>query len=295
MSEIDLSYYSVPFLKTILTKNMSKENTSSDLWSIIGKLGIIVALVWGAIQIYNYLFKTEDYQVEVAGSHSFYETSPVHNKAYKNAIEYKALVKAIIERDGNLKTFELDTLVSKVKKGKDHTLKSSFEYYKSEVSNQEGSDIFNFNEIWYFTIKNTGHKPLEELSLELPFEGSYKVKLPNDVSKVNSFKNKIEIGELRPSYEATITCWSNNYSFYSEENEEKSRFTHKYGWFSIKYPVQVTGLYAWNKKYDDFPLLLVGIILAISIFFFGAYTENRITQKKIDGEKLKEEEKQIQK
>jgi hypothetical protein len=271
---------------------MSTENNSSPFWGYIGKFGIVVALVWGVIQIYNYFFKTEDYEADTKGSHSFYETSPIHKTAYKNAIEYKALVKAIIEKNGTLKNYELDSLISKVKKGKDATLKSNFEYYKNQATNYSNDDTDNYNEIWFFTIKNTGHKPLEELALELPFEGSYKVVLPNNISKVNSFKNKVIVGELRPSYEVTIVCWSDSYSFYSIENEDLSRFTHKYGWFGINYPVQVDGIYAWNKKYNDFPLILIACVIGLLIFFLGVNAQYNHAKKQLEEKDKKSEETQ---
>ena len=47
----------------------------------------------------------------------------------------------------------------------------------------------------------------------------------------------------------------------NERDEEKSRFTHKNGWFSINYPVEVSGLYAWNKKNNNMPLMFLIIFI----------------------------------
>lgn len=267
----------------------NSENSKKDIWSYLGKIGMLVALIWGIIQIFNYFSKNKDFDAEVNGNHSFYETSPKHRIAFTNANEYKALVKTIISREGNLKTYELDTLLQKIKSDNKSILHYELRNNLSELGFNEYEK--EYNEIWTFSIKNTGDKPLEELALELPFNGSYKVILPNNVILEGDFKNKILVGELRPSYEANVVVWTSSYSSYTStsfEDEDKSRFTHKFGWFSIKYPVEVKGIYAWNKKYDDAPLMFAAMIILMLIFILGARTGAGLHKKEIES-KQKEE------
>jgi hypothetical protein len=265
---------------------MIEKKVDSSFWGYIGKAGVIVGLIWGGIQIFNYFFKAGEYESVAKGNHSFYETSPLHNEAYLKSTEYKALVRTIIEKEGALKDYNLDTLLLKLKGSNNSNEKAYFDMYLHEqgifaYTNQE------YSSIWTFSIKNTGNKPLEELALELPFDGTYKIILPNNVIKSNSFSNKIEIGELRPSYEANVYCWTKNSRTFTEDDEEKSRFTHKNGWFSISYPVEVTGVYAWNKKLNDIPLTIgLGILafLFMIVYAYGEVTGSKKPKEKIDEE-----------
>jgi hypothetical protein len=68
---------------------MTEKKVDSSFWGYIGKAGVLVALVWGGIQIFNYFFKTGEYEATAKGNHSFYETSPLHNEAYLKSAEYK--------------------------------------------------------------------------------------------------------------------------------------------------------------------------------------------------------------
>ncbi|GEM_PF-2098591 len=267
----------------------NSDNSKKDIWSYLGKIGLLVALIWGLIQIINFFYKSKDYEAVVNGNHSFYETSPKHRISYTNATEYKALVKTIIKREGNLKTFELDTLLSKIKNDNNSILNYEFRNNLPDLRfNDFGQE---YNEIWTFSVKNTGDKPLEELALELPFDGICKIILPDNVLREEDFKNKIQIGELRPSYEANIIVWGKSYSSYissSYEDEEKSRFTHKYGWFSIKYPVEVKGFYAWNKKYDDMPLMFGSMLILMFVFLFGTSAGAKLYKKELESKQKKE-------
>lgn len=246
-----------------------------DVWGWIGRIGAIVGIIWGGIQIYTYTIKTDDYDAEAKGLHSFYETSPKYKNAYQKVKDYKALVKSIVSNEGSLKNHELDTLLAKIKKeNKSSELRKDFEFYSLIENRYEDND----SEIWSFSIKNKGIKPFEELALELPFEGTYKVIYPDNYIKEGEFKNKIDIGELRPSYEVKVVCWVESVhsyiSFRSIQNEEKSRFTHKYGWFSIEYPIEIEkGFISFNQKYDYFPLVLMITLISIITYILGIYSK----------------------
>lgn len=272
---------------------MSDKKADPALWSYVGKAGVLVALIWGVIQIFNYFFKTGEYEATANGSHGFYETSPIHNEAYLKNAEYKALVRTIIEKEGSLKSYNLDTLLKNLRANNRSSEKLYFDMYLNELG-MSPYERKEYNSLWTFRIKNSGNKPLEELALELPFDGVFKVVLPGNVIRTNSFSNKIDIEELRPSYEANIYCWTNASMAFIEDDEEKSRFTHKNGSFSITYPVEVTGIYAWNKKNYDTPLLIGLGILAFLFLFIFAYGEaygSKKMKEKLHEDKLSDKSK----
>lgn len=240
----------------------SETKNNNGIWGALGKAGVLVGLIWGGIQIYNYVFKINDFEAETNGRHSSYSTTPILLKGFNANIDHQAIVKTIIDADGALKSYDYKALKKSVHK----------EYkYMSYGQNYDNLNPFNpywqgdYSSIWSFKIKNIGSKPLEELALELPFNGYYKINFPDNTTKVDSFSNKINLKELRPSYEIFVTCWTDADSYDLESDEEKSRFTHKNGWFSISYPVEADGLYAWNIRNRGNPLLF---FCALVIFLF---------------------------
>lgn len=270
---------------------MTAENKSTNrFWGSLGKAGMLIGLIWGGIQIFSYVFKLDEYEVKVQGKHSFYKTAPILLDGYENSIKYKAIVKTVIESDGSLKNYQLDTLFSEIS--------NNFKYYTYDVNFRSYYPVKDFswdgdyNSAWEFKITNTGNKPLEELALELPFSGYYAVSFPNDVIKSGFFSNKINLGELRPSYEINIICWSSaNYS-YPEGDEEKSRFTHKNGWFRIEYPLQASTLDAWNQRNHNLPFLILIFMITFIVIILKSFKSSNVNnnQVKIQDAYLESEE-----
>lgn len=239
---------------------MTQEKDKLNIWSFIGKIGALVALVWGILQIYTYISKVEDYEAETTGSHNYYQTPPSIINSYKKNVNYRAIVRTVIDLKGELKDYHLDTLINSHKKNQ------LFEYYQYKYKDND-LNREDYNEIWTFKIVNKGTKPLEAIALELPFGGSYKASFPDNKTIDGKFTNRIELGELRPSYEINVYCWRANDYFYPEQDESKSRFTHKNGWFSISYPIEINGIYAWAKNYSEFVIIGFVVLLFIVLGF----------------------------
>ena len=247
----------------------------TKIWVYIGKTGVLITIFWGIIQIYNYFSPASGYKAITKGNHVFYETSPLHMDNYIKSFEYRALVKTIIQNEGSLKNYDLDSLLLRYKDSNDFTAN----YYFLNVNSWETQ----FKTIWTFSIKNVGNRPLEEVALEIPFEGLYKVSLPNNVTKQGNFKNQVEIGGLKPSYEAQIICWTTSDLRGLDSYEEKSRFTHKYGWFNISYPIEVNGLIAWDQRKNHAPFvwfLYILSILFLIVFGIGFQIGGKRVEKK---------------
>ncbi|WP_395052391.1 hypothetical protein [Flavobacterium sp.] len=245
------------------------EYKNSNFWSIFGKIAVLAGFLWAVTQLYNYYIKKE-YDAEANGKHCFYQTPSIILRGYKNSLDYKAVINSMSSKDLKIK-FDIDTLV------KEHKSDYQFDELFTKIDTLEIKYNPNkdYGAFWYFTVTNNGNKSLEELALELPFEGYSKVFYPNSLVNTSVFKNKISLGELRPSYSIKIYCWINDPSYddnYSYYEEEKSRFTHKNGWFKISYPVEANGLYAWNKRNYNGPFIVFCCFLYFSfivIYKFG--------------------------
>lgn len=277
---------------------MNTNENKFNFWGYIGKLGVLVALIWGVIQIFDYFSGEDDYKVVTSGKISYYEVSPNQKKAFNDYKNYKSIIKTLVENKIPINSSDQNELLKCIEENNDRyrTVKDKYEF---NLKYSDNTNIEEFNEMWTFSIKNKSNKPLEDISLELPFGGYYKVILPNNNIKNGTFSNKIEIEDLKPSYDAVIMCWRNSY-FASINNvrdahdQEKTRFTHKYGWFSINYPVEATGIYAWNKRNDDIPLFIfIFISITIIAIPFLYYVDKQEKKKKKAEAEEKEKEKSV--
>lgn len=272
---------------------MSTETKNSNgIWGALGKAGVLVGLVWGGIQIYNNFFKIDDFEAESNGRHSSYSTPPILLKGFNANIDHQAIVKTIIDEDGALKKYDYIALKKLVQKDYRY-LSYSENYNKLYPFNESWQG--DYNSIWTFKIKNIGNKPLEELALELPFNGYYKINFPDNTTKEDSFSNKINLKELRPSYELFVTCWTDAESYDIESDEEKSRFTHKNGWSSISYPVETEGLYAWNIRNRGNPLFIFGVFVLFIFIITYAFGEAAGRKKQKDEQENAKENKETEK
>jgi len=167
----------------------------------------------------------------------------------------------------------------------EHTL-FEFPCFYAEQIDSIDDKIFLNNEMWKFSIKNESNKPFEELSLEVPFDGYCKIEYPNNKVECQKFYNKIEIGVLNPTYVVNVICWRQGYHvLLSESDENKTRFTHKYGCFPIKYPIYTTkGIYVWIIKNDVIIFYtlfwLIGLLVSFFIIKFIIEMANSIKRKR---------------
>lgn len=243
---------------------METESRNSKFWGTIGKLGVLVALVYGVIEIVTFFTKSDDYEAKAHGEHSFYETAPPFQHQVDRLIEYRALLRTPRYATDNIKVADIDSMIESAKKD----VANPFNLFSSSI-NVARYDVQppNFNSLWSFSIENTGNKPIEGLVLEVPFDGYFKVSRPGDSTRSGMFEKRIEIGDLRPSYEAKIICWGKDDSYFSSIDEEKTRFTHKNGWFTVQYPTIATGFYAWLVKHDLSLSLFLSIFLTLFAMF----------------------------
>jgi hypothetical protein len=238
----------------------------SKFWSLIGKLGVILTIVWIIIQMINHFNNKEEIEMKITGNHFKYILANEHQELMKEHKKILSLDKSYtnnINKNGtsikNLLLFE------KSKKAKNNWK------FKSDLSSYLSYGSFltipEYNEIWTFKIENTGIKPIEDLVIELPFKGYYQLNSQKGKIEKSNFENRIAIGNLAPGYSVNITTWVNSMSFsYPEYTEEKTRVTHKYGWKKIDYPVKIKGILAWNERNNN-TLFEIAIPLSILIIF----------------------------
>lgn len=249
---------------------MTKEKKSNQFWSLLGKIALVLTVVWILIQMFNNFIKQPEYSIKAKGNYFKFQLPPEVNNRINEYANVLAIDSSFIE--GKLSKKSISELI-KISKDKKRQEKIGIDYKIPHYTNvfRRKLNIEKYESFWVFTIKNEGNKPLEDLILELPFDGYFSVIMKNKKTFSKQFKRQIKIGELKPSYLSTIKVWSTNSYMFPELDEEKTRITHKYGWEKINYPKEVSGILAWNSKNDNLPLILFVFILFILFILTYSY------------------------
>jgi hypothetical protein len=272
-----------------------KKKTTLNFWSFLGKFSLFITLLWTTWQIYSSI-STNAYEFEATGKHfkyrppndyydliKDYETTLLLDKAYRDEINSKGL--------------SVNKLIDYAGKTENKEFLESYDYHKKWT---KLIDIPIYNYTWEFQIDNSGSNPLEELIIETPFDGYYRISRENEDDVHGTFSKNIPIEKLNPGYSVGIRIWIHDTYGINVYDEEKTRVTHKFGFKQISYPTEVKGFSKWLISDYEFPIFLKIIILLFLFFltfiagvsFYPKWVEME-NKRKIEEYKKFEEAKEI--
>lgn len=244
---------------------MTEHQTRNFFWSYIGKLAGLLSVIWIGIQLYNYFFK-DSYRIKALGSNYSFD---LPSNIIRDLSDYNKLISIDSALRIDKPQSQFNSLIE-FRKYPDYKWEK---YNILGIYNRNKGNYLNYKNIWKFEIKNRGRKPIEDLKLELPFDGYYRITKQNEPTLNGSFSKQILLDNLQPSYVITMLVWApESYTSIPEYDEEKTRLTHKYGWTKISYSREVRGIVAWNLKKDGMPIffgIMFLIVILISIFVAG--------------------------
>lgn len=244
------------------------EINKGKFWSSVGKISVLLTVIWILVQMFSHFLKSNEIDIKVTGKHYPYKIANIHMEQLKNYQSVIALDKAYeknVDKNGTSITRLLKYAESKEGK-KNWDFQADIDRY---LDFDPLVKIEKFNEIWSFKIENLGTVPIEDLLLEIPYGGFFKINTQKGNKKKGDFKNRIPLGELSPGYSINIICWiENRYYSISEYDEEKTRITHKYGWEEIDYEFKAQGFDAWVANYAT-EIFLFGPIIFIGLIFMA--------------------------
>jgi hypothetical protein len=239
---------------------MGKDKFS--IWGLIGKTAAFLSLIWVSVQLFNYFFH-KDFKLNAIGTVSeFLLPNDIITELNKVG-DYELFLKAC-----DLLNVPLTekTLVNK---------KINVDLYQLENDRRypnPSKNIANYSYIWWYTIINNGNKPVEDIQLELPFDGYFKITYSDSI-KYGRFKNKVKLFTLYPGQNIKIILWQTfDYNSLSDD-KEKSRITHKNGITQIGYSIEKRGFWAWNERTYGTPLFVLIVLflfLLVISFVLGA-------------------------
>lgn len=242
-------------------------NKINEIWSLIGKLGTIIGLVLGLVQLCSFVIIPE-YNLEAKGT--YYEQElpfpitkeierldKIVNPGYKHKIRLR-----------NTVAFSNSTTAAI-----SNSINDSF---SAVITN--ASIIEQYKNRWHYTIKNTGKKEVVDMKMELPYKGYYYIEKTEGAYKLSYFNKVVSLGSLRPLNEIAVNMWtSDDYSYGSSTQD--IRITHPSGVFKVSYSKCVTGFIAWLDEQTHFAIVtILGAFLVIVVFFLGALLGPRVLQ-----------------
>jgi len=231
-------------------------SNKKDIWIIIGKISTLAMAVYAITQIVNYFSPKSDYNIVATGQYYRHEVSISEISYFLESIRQLSDESIILG----------DSLIQKI----------------TEEFSSSSDKCKLYDGMWIFTLENNG-KILEKVRLKF-FEnfpddglnhGYYQIEKTNPKDKPKgNFENYIDIGVIEPSDKVIIKCWprrspnlvdKNNYDlcqdnvFFSHLNEAR---------VPIVYPVNVSYLHIWNKRFHNIPFL-IGILTVLFLFYIG--------------------------
>jgi hypothetical protein len=204
---------------------------------LVGKAAVLIALIWGLIQIYNH-FKTSDYSISVHGDYSYF----ILPDSLKSELENPWVF-------SNLRSIWFFEIKNEGKKEiKDLQLELPFDGFcriypagESLLDNWFGSRIMSPNDI----IVSSG-------------------------GVFSSFSRIIKVPSLRPSNIISVMAWGNVSA--STAYVKDTKVTYSEGAYAISYPVIIRGwwgkLYTLNQSPPDllFFCAIAAIFYSLSCF-----------------------------
>jgi hypothetical protein len=132
-----------------------------SFWNILGKLSLVLIVVWTAIQIYGYFSKGNEYNIKAEGDHLAFVLPDSISKPIESAKSNKTY-------------FYIKNMVANNTKWSNHIdLADTVMALLTNNLPESYSALMQLNSYWQFHISNNGIQQISDLYLETPFEGYY--------------------------------------------------------------------------------------------------------------------------
>ncbi|MBA9073885.1 hypothetical protein GGR22_002052 [Flavobacterium gossypii] len=235
------------------------ENLKFKPLEVIGLISVLISIVIGSIDLYDRF--AEDVIAE--GTVSSYQSPPFLLNGYRNSKAYFTTLKTIARDKKIVSQKEIDSLI------KDSEIRSRTSFNIDDTMSLIVSRGNDYRSFWVFTIKNDSDKPLEDLVLLTDLNGFCKTDYPFKKSSFHSFSSSIKLGELNPSYEIIVICWSDDNYNNNFLDYKKIRLTHKNGSVDVSFPNEKGKFMRTLSSIPIYIYAVVTILLIILIFKFS--------------------------
>lgn len=223
-----------------------------NIWSIIGKISVIVGIIGGSIFIINSVRVNRIDAVAYASSSMFEE--PKFLELYFDQLYDK------------LHSDTLSTLLNE----------NANYINKQNILDYLRTDFPIYNRLWFvhnknfieLEIKNKGDKELTDLLIHFPSEGYYSVYLNDNLLDSDHYEDYVEIGHLRANNIMKIHLWFVGYVHKDFEND--INITSPDGIIKVKGYRKVKDLLAliYDKRYFFNPFSLICFVVSLLAFLF---------------------------
>jgi hypothetical protein len=255
------------------------DSSNQGIWAAIGKAGLAIGVLLGAINLYSHFF-TKDVAIEASGRCEPFIVPDTYLQTFKGTdvfLTADELEKLLPEKLDRKRLVALDNADANRKRGS-----------KLESAAQKLDDI---RSSCVFTVSNTGNKEAQDINFELPREGLYVLNKLGEQTKEAEFKKLIPIGKLNPGGKIQIGVWrSDGYSVVSPLELQDFRVTHTNGVVNVDFlPDNTTILGEVYERYPNAVLFtLIAVVIGAFILGMKAGAVDEKDRQKKEKEKLAE-------
>lgn len=228
-----------------------------DFWHWFGILSAFILAIWGSMTLFNYLEEKQGPNIEVFGKANDFVLPSIN-----------------FNFNGFEKAQEIDTLKSLASAPNDAVALDLFSYMQKRYPTRIIELIGEYQTLWKFEITNNGSKGVGNSVLELPFSGKYLLNSEGKESSFGKFNQYIKIGNIYSDNKIVIYAWTNDpIKDYYEYYYGNSKLTYKGGAVNVEFPVETSGIYAWNIRNQNKPIifLFAAIIVLFAIIMILFY------------------------
>lgn len=225
--------------------------TSDRVWGWIGKCGVLVAIVWGVIQIVGSC--TSDFDLRASGEYASFALPDTLLKEL-DAIDCYALqaaarklltppecTSAPASTSADVAGVLDPSLISEKLGG---WLKDRFPRTLRDVLSESKGVV-------WIDVENEGRKEVTSLDLQLSNKGWYLLRRQGLEDQFGSFSSIVPLGSLKPGARLSITLWT-RYGGFMEFDEDRTRLVHANGTSAIAFRRQVGGIWGWMANHSIF-------------------------------------------
>jgi hypothetical protein len=209
-------------------------------WETIGKIGVLLSIIWVSVQLFNYFSSTTGKIRATMKSSKFILPALIEKNMFTSLPNeiINSLNKLNSDRDTSLKQFRGALF-------KYERLKHFHDYLTSKITNYDYNNFKYYRYFWTINLINPSSKLVQSINVDIETDGYYQLISQDDSSTASFYTHNIQIGDLRPQNKATLFVWS---SYTSEV--KKVKINYKDGFIIPEEIKEVTGFYGWLSKYS---------------------------------------------
>jgi hypothetical protein len=135
------------------------------------------------------------------------------------------------------------------------------------------SELSNLSNFVVINVSNTGNQEAKDLRVDLPTNGLCEIRKVGEETRTVSFDRRIDLGNLRPRNNTSVTIWPTGYL--SDFEARSINVQHSDGVEDVEFAIAINGKSALPYRYPGATGIL-GILVLLGTFLLGVRSAGRV-------------------